>query len=105
MKTKYIDVVDAATDDVRGWFGACESEAECAELAKDMKDVIDTIAATNAEWLSRPNDMYDFHADARQGCAVCDAVATDTTLGSSESHEDGRWVGRTRSCGYQMGTR
>ena len=49
MKTKYMDIIHVATEDVRSWFDACETEGECAELAKDMKDVIDTIAATNAE--------------------------------------------------------
>lgn len=54
MRAKHVDVVDVATDDVHGWFEACETEAECAEPAKDMKDVIDAIAATNAERLSCP---------------------------------------------------
>lgn len=57
MRAKHVDVVDVATDDVHGWFEACETEAECVAPVKDMKDVIDAIAATNAERLSCPDDM------------------------------------------------
>lgn len=91
MRAKHVDVVDVATDDVHGWFEACETEAECAELAKDMKDVIDAIAVTNAEQLPCPDDMYDLHTVcAHEGRVVRDAEDIDAVLSSSESHEDGR---------------
>ena len=104
MRAKYVDVAHVATDDVRGWFEACETEAECAELAKDTKDVIDAIAATNAEWLSCPDDMYDLRtACAHEGRAVRDAENIDAALSSSESHEDGRLVMPARIRGRKHG--
>lgn len=55
MKARLCDVVEVATDDVLEWFEVCETKGDCAALARDMKDVIDSVAATKAEWLSRPD--------------------------------------------------
>lgn len=55
MKVKTCDLVEVATDDVLRWFKACETKGDCAELARDMKDMIDSIASTTAELLSRPD--------------------------------------------------
>lgn len=55
MKVKYADAADAAGEDVLRWFELCETPGECAELANDMKGLIDSVAATRAEWLSRPD--------------------------------------------------
>ena len=55
MKVKYADATDVAGEDVLRWFELCETPGECAELASDMKDLIDSVAATRAEWLRRPD--------------------------------------------------
>lgn len=55
MKVKYADAADAAGEDVLRWFELCETPDECAELANDMKDLIDSVAARHAEWLGSPN--------------------------------------------------
>lgn len=58
MKVKYVDAADAADaagEDVLRWFELCETPGECTELANDMKGLIDSVAATRAEWLSRPD--------------------------------------------------
>lgn len=53
MKVKYAGATDVAGEDVLRWFELCETPGECAELASDMKDLIDSVAATRAEWLAR----------------------------------------------------
>ena len=55
MKVKTCDLVEVATDDVLRWFEACETKGDCTELARDMKDMIGSIAATTAERLSHPD--------------------------------------------------
>ena len=55
MRVKLADLVEVATDDVLGWFESCETRGDCAALARDVKDVIDSVAATRAERLSRPD--------------------------------------------------
>lgn len=44
------------------WFAACETESECAELAREMKGLIDSAAGVHAEYLgkagaARPDPM------------------------------------------------
>lgn len=55
MKVKYAEAADATGEDVLRWFELCETPGECAELANDMKGLIDSAAASRAEWLSRPD--------------------------------------------------
>lgn len=43
------------SEDVLRWFELCETPGECAELESDMKDLIDSVAATRAELLTRPD--------------------------------------------------
>lgn len=53
MKAKLCDLVEVATDDMLGWFGACETPDECHALAEELKETIDSVAGSHAEWLSR----------------------------------------------------
>lgn len=43
MRVKYVDLLEVASDDVVRWFEACETEAECRQLALDMKKIIDSV--------------------------------------------------------------
>lgn len=49
MKMKTADLVEAAIEDVFRWFGACEIPDECYELAGELREVIDSVAASHAE--------------------------------------------------------
>ncbi|MDO4428929.1 MAG: hypothetical protein Q4B91_05450 [Atopobiaceae bacterium] len=40
-----MNLLEVASDDVVRWFGACETKAECRQLALDMKKIIDSVAA------------------------------------------------------------
>lgn len=49
MRVKLVDLVEVASDDVVRWFEACETTAECRQLALDMKKIIDSVAAIQEE--------------------------------------------------------
>lgn len=53
MKVKTADLVEAATEDVFRWFGACETPDECHKLAGELREMVGSVAASHAEWLSR----------------------------------------------------
>lgn len=55
MKIPYADAIEVATEDVLGWFKACETERDCRNLASDMKDIIESAAQSRAKWLSGPD--------------------------------------------------
>lgn len=44
-RVKSVNLLEVASDDVVRWFGACETKAECRQLALDMKKIIDSVAA------------------------------------------------------------
>lgn len=46
---KFVDPLEVASDDVVRWFEACETKAECRQLALDMKRIIDSVAAIQGE--------------------------------------------------------
>lgn len=53
MKAELCDLVEVSTDDMLGWFGACETPDECRELAGELREAIDSVAGSHAELLSR----------------------------------------------------
>lgn len=55
MKIPYADAIEVATEDVLGWFEACETERDCKDLANGMKDIIESVAQSRAKWLSGPD--------------------------------------------------
>lgn len=56
MRVKLCDLVEVATDDVSGWFEACETPEDCRVLATDMKDMIDAVAECRARAVAKPAD-------------------------------------------------
>lgn len=55
MKMPYADAIEVATEDVLGWFEACETERDCRNLANGMKGIIESVAQCRAKWLSGPD--------------------------------------------------
>lgn len=52
MKVKLCDLVEVATDDISAWFDACETPGDCRALARDLKDMVDSVAACRSEFLA-----------------------------------------------------
>lgn len=55
MKIPYADAIEVATEDVLGWFEACETERDCRNLANGMKGIIESVAQSRTKWLSGPD--------------------------------------------------
>lgn len=55
MKIPYADAIEVATENVLGWFEACETERDCRNLANGMKGIIESVAQSRTKWLSGPD--------------------------------------------------
>lgn len=52
MRVKLCDLVEVATDDISAWFDACETPGDCRALARDLKDMVDSVAECRAGFLA-----------------------------------------------------